>query len=75
MSQTHMCALSSAVRQRLPWTIYTQVIVARFQYHRTYRYSLGAGFGPEARVCKALMWSVVSTTSEHDTLKIPRPYP
>lgn len=38
MSQAGMGLLSSTVEgQRLPWTIYTQMTVAGFQYHRTYR--------------------------------------
>lgn len=69
-----MGLLSSAVAgQRLPWTMYTQMTVAGFQYHRTYRNILGAGFDPEAKVCKALILSVVSTAEEPNTLKIPRP--
>lgn len=54
------CLWSSAMAgQRQPWTIHTQLSVAGFQYYRTYRNSLGAGFGPKARVCKVLIRSMV----------------
>lgn len=35
----------------------------------------GAGIGPKARVCKALIWSTVCTLGEPGTLQIPRPHP